>query len=69
MYEPFEPPLTKRLLTRMDQLRRGRELFVAYVWSLNSKLSSKSLWDEAPFMTRWDEGSCWTIYRASASVD
>jgi hypothetical protein len=53
----------------MDQLRRGRELFVAYVWSLNSKLSSKSLWDEAPFMTRWDEGSCWTIYRASASVD
>jgi hypothetical protein len=69
LFEPFEAPLTKRLLSRMDQLRHGRQLIVAYVWSRNSRLSSKPLWDGAAFLTHCDHGEGWTIYRASRPAD
>ena len=68
LYEPFEVPLTNRVISRIDELRRRQSVVVAYVWSKNDKLSSRPLWDAASFLTRFDEGDCWTIYRASPSI-
>jgi len=64
LYEPFETPVTERLLARIDRFRYGRQLVIAYIWSKNRGLTSRPLWDAAPFLTRHSQGDCWTIYRA-----
>jgi predicted nicotinamide N-methyase len=68
LYEPFEAPLTKKVIARIDELRRRQSIVIAYVWSKNEKLSSRLLWEGASFLTRCDQGDCWTIYRASPNT-
>lgn len=63
LYEPFEAPVTRRMIARIDQFRHGRDVLVAYAWSKKQSLSSKPLWDAAPFLHSIAEGDGWTIYR------
>jgi predicted nicotinamide N-methyase len=64
LFEPFEKPVTEKLLARIDRFRFGRQLVIAYVWSRNRGLTSRSLWEAASFLTRHSQGDGWTIYRA-----
>jgi hypothetical protein len=66
LYEPFEAPVTRQLIARIREFRRGRDVVVAYVWSKNLNISCKSLWDAEAFLTKVDEGVTWTIYRAKS---
>jgi hypothetical protein len=67
LYEPFEPPVTRQLIGRIDQFRGERDVVVAYVWSDNKRLTSKPLWDSVPFLSKVDAGQNWTIYRTRFS--
>jgi len=63
--EPFEAPVTERLIARIREFWHGREVIVAYVWSKNSRVSCKPLWDAEASLRKLDEGDGWTIYRAT----
>jgi hypothetical protein len=64
-YEPFEAPVTRQVIARLRNLpREKRDVVVAYVWSKNSRVSCKPLWEAETFLAKVDEGDCWTIYRA-----
>jgi hypothetical protein len=65
-YEPFEAPVTRQVVARLRDLpREKRDVVVAYVWSKNSRVGCKSLWDAETFLTKVGEGDSWTIYRAT----
>jgi hypothetical protein len=66
LYEPFEAPVTRQVIARIREFRRGRDVVVAYVWSKNPMVTCKSLWDAEAFLMKVDEGDSWTIYRAKA---
>ena len=63
LYEPFEAPVTRRVIARIEEFRHGRDVLVAYAWARKKSLSSKPLWDAAPFLRTVVEGDGWTIYR------
>lgn len=65
LYDPFEAPLTRQVIARIREFRRGRDVVVAYVWSKNPRVTCKSLWDAEAVLTKVDEGDSWTIYRAT----
>lgn len=64
LYEPFEAPVTRQLIARIREFRRGRDVVVAYVWSKNPRVTCKALWDAEAFLTKVNEGDSWTVYRA-----
>jgi SAM-dependent methyltransferase len=64
LYEPFEVPVTRQVIRRIEEFRHGRDVFVAFTWSTKSIVSSKSLWDSTEFLATVAEGDCWTIYHA-----
>jgi hypothetical protein len=66
VYEPFEAPVTEQLLARIESLLPGRDLWVAYVWTKERGISSKPLWDRAPFLQPVVEADGWTLYRGAA---
>ena len=68
LYEPFEAPVTRRLLRRIERFAADRDVLVAYVWSSNPRLGCKPLWDEAPFLRQADSGDGWVIYRRSDTL-
>ena len=65
LYKPFEAPVTKKLIARIREFWRGRDVLVAYVWSKNSRVSCRPLWDAVDFLAKVDEGDSWTVYRAA----
>ena len=64
LYEPFEAPVARQVITQIQKFRHGRDVVVAYVWSKNQRVSCKSVWDAQEFLARVAEGDSWTIYRA-----
>ena len=65
LYEPFEPPLVRKMIARIETLRSNREVIVAHVRSTNRRINSRGYWDAAPFLEKMAEGVGWTIYRST----
>lgn len=66
LYEPFDSVVTSQVISRIQRCHRGRDFIIACVWSSDSRLSCRRLWDEQTFLRTVDRGEHWTIYRAEA---
>jgi SAM-dependent methyltransferase len=64
LYEPFEAPVTRKVIARIREFRQRGEVVIAYVWSTNPMISCKAIWDNEGSLRKVAQGERWTIYRA-----
>ena len=64
-FESFEAPLTRKLIARIEQLSRGRNVMVVCAWAKNPAIRTESIWNAQAFLEKVHAGDGWAIYRAA----
>lgn len=64
-YQPFGPPLMRRMIARVKEWCVNREVFVICAWTTNPAITVRHLWEEQSFLATLHEGAGWTIYRTA----
>lgn|GEM_PF-4916273 len=61
-FEPFEEPVTRKVIARIREGDRERDLVVVCVRPKNAMIDSTPIWDAQRFLSRAAEGERWKIY-------